>query len=108
MWRRNPTYFFLQDTDGDGKMDKKEIVLQGFGSEDSHHATHAFTLGQDGAIYFHEGTFHHSQVETPYGLMRASYGATFRYEPRTGKLTNYVSYPYNNPREIYLINGECI
>lgn len=92
-----PNLLFLQDTDGDGKMDKKEIVLQGFGSEDSHHATHAFTWGQDGAIYFHEGTFHHSQVETPYGPMRASYGATFRYEPRTGKLANYISYPYNNP-----------
>lgn len=92
-----PNLLFLQDTDGDGKADKKEIVLQGFGSEDSHHATHAFTWGQDGALYFHEGTFHHSQVETPYGPVRASYGATFRYEPRTGKLSNYVAYPYNNP-----------
>lgn len=92
-----PNLLFLADTDGDDKMDRKEIVLQGFGSEDSHHATHAFTWGQDGAIYFHEGTFHHSQVETPYGPMRASYGATFRYEPRTGKVSNYISYPYNNP-----------
>lgn len=92
-----PNILFLKDTNGDGRMDKREIVLQGFGSEDSHHATHAFTWGQDGAMYFHEGTFHHSQVETPYGPVRASYGATFRYEPRTGKLSNYISYPYNNP-----------
>ncbi len=62
-------------------------------------------LGQDGAIYFHEGTFHHSQVETPYGPVRASYGATFRYEPRAGKLSNYIAYPYNNPGEMCLTNG---
>lgn len=92
-----PNILFLEDTDGDGKADRKEILLQGFGSEDSHHATHAFTWGQDGAMYFHEGTFHNSQVETPYGPMRATYGATFRYEPRTGKLSNYISYSYNNP-----------
>lgn len=92
-----PNILFLKDTDGDGRADKREVVLQGFGSEDSHHATHAFTWGQDGAMYFHEGTFHNSQVETPYGPVRATYGATFRYEPRTGKLSNYISYPYNNP-----------
>ncbi len=92
-----PNLIFLKDTDGDNKADTKEMVLHGFGSEDSHHATHAFTWGQDGAMYFHEGTFHNSQVETPYGPMRAKNGATFRYEPRTGKLSNYISYPYNNP-----------
>lgn len=92
-----PNILFLQDTDGDGKADKREMVLHGFGSEDSHHATHAFSWGQDGALYFNEGTFHNSQVETPYGPMRAKNGATFRYEPKTGKLSNYIAYPYNNP-----------
>jgi glucose/arabinose dehydrogenase/uncharacterized cupredoxin-like copper-binding protein len=92
-----PNILFLKDTDGDGKADKKEIVLQGFGSEDSHHASHAFTWGQDGAFYFHEGTFLNSQVETPYGPVRAYNGTTFRYQPRSGKLSKYISYPYNNP-----------
>lgn len=92
-----PSILFLKDTNGDDKADLKEIVLQGFGSEDSHHASHAFSWGQDGAFYFHEGTFLNSQVETAYGPVRAYNGSTFRYQPRTGRLSKYISYPYNNP-----------
>lgn len=92
-----PNILFLKDTDGDDKADTKEIMLHGFGSEDSHHATHAFSYGQDGALYFHEGVFLNSQVETPYGPVRSTNGATFRWEPRTGKLSHYIAYKYNNP-----------
>lgn len=94
---QEPDIVFLKDTDGDDKADLREVVLTGFGSEDSHHATHAFTFGQDGALYFNEGTFLNSQVETPYGPIRSYAGATYRYEPRTAKLTHYISYPYYNP-----------
>ncbi|KAA0988847.1 PVC-type heme-binding CxxCH protein [Dyadobacter aurulentus] len=94
---QEPDIVFLKDTDGDDKADFREVVLTGFGSEDSHHATHAFTFGQDGALYFNEGTFLNSQVETPYGPIRSYAGATYRYEPRTAKLTHYISYPYYNP-----------
>jgi glucose/arabinose dehydrogenase/azurin len=94
---QEPDIVFLKDTDGDDKADLREIILSGFGSEDSHHATHAFTFGQDGALYFNEGTFLNSQVETPYGPIRSYAGATYRYEPRTAKLTHYISYPYYNP-----------
>ena len=58
---------FLQDTNGDDKADERRIILHGFGTEDSHHSIHAYTWGPDGALYFQEGTFLHSQVETPYG-----------------------------------------
>lgn len=94
---QEPDIVFLKDTDGDDKADLREVVLTGFGSEDSHHATHAFTFGQDGALYLNEGTFLNSQVETPYGPIRSYAGATYRYEPRTAKLTHYISYPYYNP-----------
>ncbi|MDR6806892.1 glucose/arabinose dehydrogenase/azurin [Dyadobacter sp. BE34] len=94
---QEPDILLLKDTDGDDKADLREVVLTGFGSEDSHHATHAFTFGQDGALYFNEGTFLNSQVETPYGPIRSYAGATYRYEPRTAKLTHYISYPYYNP-----------
>jgi len=94
---QEPDLVFLKDTDGDDKADIREIILTGFGSEDSHHATHAFTYGQDGALYFNEGTFLNSQVETPYGPVRSYSGATYRFEPRTGKLSHYISYPYYNP-----------
>ena len=64
---QQPNLVFLKDTNGDDRADTKEIVLSGFDSGDSHHSIHAFTLDQGGALYFGEGIFHHSQVETPYG-----------------------------------------
>ena len=92
-----PDLVFLKDTDGDGKADKKTILLHGFGTEDIHHSISAQTWGPDGALYWHMGTFLHTQVETPYGPRRDDYGTTWRYEPHTLKLEPYVSYPYANP-----------
>lgn len=94
---QEPDLLFLKDTDGDDKADVREVVLTGFGSEDSHHAIHAFTYGPDGALYFNEGTFLNSQIETPYGPVRSYAGTTYRYEPRTARLSAYISYPYYNP-----------
>jgi hypothetical protein len=72
-------------------------VLHGFDSADSHHAVHAFTYDPAGALYFQEGLFHHTQVETPYGPQRVKNGGIFRYEPRTDRFEVFVSYRYNNP-----------
>jgi glucose/arabinose dehydrogenase len=94
---QQPNLVFLKDTNGDGRADHREVILHGFGTEDSHHAIHAFTWGPDGALYFQEGTFHHSQVETPHGPVRVENGAVFRYEPHTAKLSVFTSYPYANP-----------
>ena len=38
----------LRDTDGDGKVDTKRVVLTGFGTEDTHHILHTFRWGIDG------------------------------------------------------------
>jgi azurin len=104
-----PDFVFLKDTDGDGKADFRKNLLHGFGTEDAHHAISAYTWGPDGALYMHEGTFLHSQVETPYGPVRGAYGTTWRYEPRTMKLESYVSYPYANPwGNVFLRNGTHI
>ena len=54
---QQPNIWFVQDTDGDGKGDRKKMVLHGFSVEDSHHSTSAFTWGPEGAFYFHEGVF---------------------------------------------------
>ncbi|MBC7759137.1 MAG: HEAT repeat domain-containing protein [Phormidesmis sp. FL-bin-119] len=101
-----PNLMFLKDTDGDGKADVKQIILHGFGTEDSHHSISAHTWGPDGALYMHAGTFLHTQVETPYGPQRSAYGETWRYEPLTMKLEPYISYPYANPwGNIFTRNG---
>ncbi|WP_339926273.1 PVC-type heme-binding CxxCH protein [uncultured Cyclobacterium sp.] len=92
-----PDLVHLMDTNGDGKADSRKILFSGLGTEDSHHSLSAFTWGQDGALYFHMGTFLHSQIETPYGPRRGAYGTTWRYEPYTMKLEPNISYPYANP-----------
>ncbi len=94
---QQPNLVFLRDTDGDDVADERETVLHGFGTEDSHHSISAFTWGPGGALYFQEGTFHHTQVETPWGPVRCLNGGTFRYEPRRHFLEVFVSYPYLNP-----------
>lgn len=92
-----PDLLFLRDTDGDDVADERRALLHGFGTEDSHHAIHSFVWGPGGALYFQEGTFHHSQVETPYGPVRMQYAGVFRYEPRSHRLERYVTYRFANP-----------
>ncbi|MEW4563368.1 PVC-type heme-binding CxxCH protein [Bremerella sp. JC770] len=94
---QQPNLMFLKDTNGDDKADDRTLVLHGFDSADSHHSISAFTWGPGGALYFQEGTFHHSQVETPYGPERVANAGIFRYEPLTEKLDIFVSYGFANP-----------
>lgn len=94
---QQPNLMFLKDTDGDDKADERTLILHGFDSADSHHSISAFTWGPGGALYFQEGTFHHSQVETPYGPERVKNAGIFRFEPKTDKLDIFVSYGFANP-----------
>ncbi|MFO1436994.1 MAG: PVC-type heme-binding CxxCH protein [Verrucomicrobiaceae bacterium] len=92
-----PNLTFLKDTDGDGKADHREKLLTGFGTEDSHHALHDFVWSPEGDLIFRESIFHHSQVETPYGPVRARESSFFRYTPATGRLLAFGSYMSTNP-----------
>jgi len=93
-----PDILFLKDTDGDDKYDVKVRVLHGLDTADTHHTANSFTLDPGGALYFQEGTFHHTQVETPWGAARrVANGAVFRYEPRSQKFDIYVSHGFANP-----------
>jgi putative heme-binding domain-containing protein len=92
-----PNLTFLADTDGDDRADVHDVLLSGFGTEDSHHALHDFIWAPDGALLFRESIFHHSQVETPYGPVRQQNSGWFRYEPRSHRLTAMGSYPSTNP-----------
>jgi putative heme-binding domain-containing protein len=94
---QQPNLMFLQDTDGDDRADRRDLILHGFDSADSHHAISAFTWDQGGGLYMQEGTFLHSQVETPYGPVRLADGGVYRYEPRTGRFGVFVSYRFANP-----------
>ena len=93
-----PDLMFLKDTDGDDKADVRERVLSGLDSADTHHASNSFQLDPGGALYFQEGTFHHTQVETPYGPpARCANAGIFRYEPKSRKFDVYVSFGFANP-----------
>src|SRR5205085_662580 len=76
-----PDILFLKDTKGSGKADLRVRVLSGIDSADTHHTSNSFQLDPGGALYFQEGTFHRTQVETPYGpTVRCADAGVFRYE----------------------------
>ncbi len=97
-----PNLMFMKDTDGDDKADVRELVLHGFDTADSHHAMHAYTWDPGGALHWQEGTFHYTQVETPYGPRRCNEAGIFRFEPRTWKFDVFVSYGFANPWGHYI------
>jgi len=116
---QSPDIFFLKDTDGDDVADMKELVLTGFGIEDSHHSISAWRRGPGGWLYFQEGIFLHAQVETQYGVLRNFNGGVYQFNPRTLELRMFCrgtggnpwghvfdrwgqSFMVNNPRIMYL------
>jgi len=95
---QGPDVLYLEDTNGDDKYDIKQRIIRGLDTADTHHQANSFILDPAGALYFQEGTFQHSQPETPWGPpARVVNGAVFRYEPRTGRFGLYTSYAFANP-----------
>lgn len=76
----------LSDTNGDGKADKKRIVLSGFGTEDTHHMLHTLRWGPDGRMYMMQSIYIHSHIETPHGTRRLNAGGIWRFKPQTMEL----------------------
>ncbi|MBX3438510.1 MAG: sorbosone dehydrogenase, partial [Planctomycetaceae bacterium] len=77
----------LKDTDGDGRADSKEIILSGFGTEDTHHIIHTFRWGPEQLLYFKQSIYIHSHVETPWGVERLNAGGTWRFRPENSRLS---------------------
>jgi len=57
-----PYLLFLQDTKGAGHCDKHEILLRGFGSQDTHEVLNTLQWGPDGRLYGLHGIFTQSKV----------------------------------------------
>ncbi len=95
---QGPDILYLEDTNGDDRYDIKTRIIGGVDTADTHHTSNSFMFDPSGTLYFQEGTFHHSQGETPWGPpVRVANGAVFQYEPRTGKFGLYTSYAFANP-----------
>ncbi len=54
--------FLLRDTDGDGKSDKMEPVLSGFGYTDTHTMSHLLVRGPGSYIHFSQGALNQGMV----------------------------------------------
>ena len=54
-----------KDTNGDGKADKFDVILTGFGVQDSHLFPHQFTRAPGGWIWMAQGLFNNSKVHKP-------------------------------------------
>jgi hypothetical protein len=93
-----PNIVFLRDTNGDDKYDTRDILLHGLDSADTHHSANSFTFDPGGALYFQEGIFHRTQIETPWGpALHQADGGVYRFEPKTWKVETYVPMNFPNP-----------
>jgi putative membrane-bound dehydrogenase-like protein len=75
-----PYLFFLRDTKGKGKCDRQEVLLSGFGSQDTHETLNTFTWGPDGLLYGLHGIYTSSKVN---GIQMNA--AVWRYNPGAKK-----------------------
>ncbi|MDA9776792.1 GDSL-type esterase/lipase family protein [Rubripirellula sp.] len=92
-----PDIIFAKDQDGDDVADVRTRALFGFDTADSHHGIAAFEWGPGGNLYFQEGTFKFSQVESPYGLTRMSEAGIWNYHPKTHDLKAFCNFAFANP-----------
>ena len=94
---QTPQLIFAADEDGDNRADHFRMLLHGFGAEDVEHSMNNFEWGPDGSLYFMEGIFFHTQIETPFGPRRMRDGGVFRYEPHTHRFDPFASHQFSNP-----------
>jgi putative membrane-bound dehydrogenase-like protein len=79
---QGPDILRYRDTNGDGKADEKEVLLTGFGIQDSHLMPHGFTRGPGDWIYFAQGAFNYSNVETKEGTVEPfNFAKIGRFQP---------------------------
>ncbi len=63
VWVANaPDILFLRDTNGDGKADSSEVVVTGFGREDTHELPNSLIWGPDGWLYGWNGVFNPAHI----------------------------------------------
>jgi putative heme-binding domain-containing protein len=87
----------MEDTDGDGRMDRRAALYQTFGSRDTHGMTNAFTWGFDGWIYACHGYANDSVVAgSDHRPIRMNSGNTYRMRP-DGSHAEYVTHGQVNP-----------
>ncbi len=83
VWVANaPDILFMVDEDGDDRADRSEVVVTGFGRDDTHELPNSLTWGPDGWLYGLNGVFNPSRVEQD-GRVYEFTCALFRIHPRS-------------------------
>ncbi len=85
VWVANsPDILFYPDADRDAKPDgPPEVVVTGFGRDDTHELPNSLTWGPDGWLYGWNGVFNHSRVTNRKGETFDFTCAIFRIHPKT-------------------------
>jgi putative heme-binding domain-containing protein len=93
-----PRLIFLKDVDGDDRADVSIDLIDGWGTDDTHHTIGAFEMSPSGLLYMLEGVSMNTTIETPWGPQRWR-GAAGAYilNPRTLKVERFTTPGYGNP-----------
>lgn len=80
-----PNIWYAEDTDGDGRADRKEILFSGFNEGNQQHRVNGFTYGLDNWIYGANGDSGGNIRSARTGTTTAIGGRDFRFHPVTGE-----------------------
>ncbi|MBI2925983.1 MAG: c-type cytochrome [Verrucomicrobia bacterium] len=93
-----PRLLFLKDTDGDDRADVRIEWLDGFATDDTHQACHAFEWTPGGELCVLEGLMMSTAVETPWGPFRNQNASVcYKLDPKTLRLDINITPCFVNP-----------
>src|SRR5262249_20332112 len=106
-----PYLFFLSDPDNTGKCTKQEVLLQGFGSQDTHETLNTFQWGPDSNLYGLHGIFTNSEVKPNEPNASATgvklNAAIWRYDVKTKKFDIFAEGTSNPWGMDFDARGNC-
>ncbi len=86
-----PTIWRMEDTDGDGRADKREALYTGFDFKDTHGMSSNYLYWIDGWIYGCHGFRNHSEVRDRTGRVTVfDSGNTYRFRPDGSQIEVYT------------------
>lgn len=93
-----PRILFLKDTDGDDVADEVTQIIDGIGTDDTHHAMGAWEFSHGGLLHMLEGVSMSTTLETPYGPFRVSGpSGSYVWDPMTLRIRHFRTPGYGNP-----------
>ena len=93
-----PSILFLRDTDGDDVADEVTEMLDGIGTEDTHHAMGAWEWSHSGRLHMLEGIAMASTVETPWGpVYKQGKSGSYVWDLESLRLTHFDTPGQANP-----------